>query len=259
MMLLYVLNAEMLKLKRTIAVPMAVLAPVLITLFAFVMGANASFSTLNRNGSTREWAMLTDLSLLFWAGLMLPLLITLETALLAGLEHSESQWKSLLARPLPRWNFYAAKLLVSLALATASTGLLVVGIVLDGAVLPRIQPELALELPVPWIDIARRAAEMLCLAFLLLAIQNWVALRWKTFSVAVGVGIVGLLMGFFASVAIASQQGAKEFQLFPWSLPMLALGNKTSVDVATGQIFSIIAGTFVAAVGSWDFCRREVQ
>jgi hypothetical protein len=257
MMLLYVLNAEMLKLKRTIAVPMAVLSPVLITLFAFVMGANAPFSTLNRNGSTREWAMLTNLSLLFWAALMLPLLITLETALLAGLEHSASQWKSLLARPLPRWNFYAAKLLVSLALATASTGLLVVGIFLNGAVLPRIQRELAFALPVPWLDIARRAAEVLCLAFLLLAIQNWVALRWKSFSVAVGVGIVGLLMGFFASVA--SQQGAKELQLFPWSLPMLALGNKTSVDVATGLIFSLIAGTFVAAMGCWDFCRREVQ
>jgi ABC-2 type transport system permease protein len=230
---------------------------VLITLFAFVMCANAPFSTLNRNGSAREWAMLTNLSLVFWAALMLPLLITLETALLAGLEHSESQWNSLLARPLPRWNFYAAKLLVSLALATASTGLLVVGILLNGAALPHIQPELAFALPVPWLDIARQAAEVLCLAFLLLAIQNWVALRWKPFSVAVGVGIVGLLMGFFASVA--SLQGAKEFQLFPWSLPILALGNKTSVDVATGLRFSLIAGTFVAAMGCWDFCRRDVQ
>lgn len=257
MTLLNVLNAEMLKLKRTIAVQMVVLAPALISLFVFVMGVNAPFSTLNRNGVAGEWAALTRASLRFWASLMLPLFITLETALLAGLEHSESHWKSLLARPLPPWNFYAAKLLVGLALAAASTGVLVVGILMNGAILPRVQPELVFALPIPWLDIARQGAEVFWLAFLQLAIQNWVALRWKPFSVAVGVGIVGLVMGFFTFVA--GQQGGKELQLFPWSLPMLVLGNKTSLDVPTGLIFSLIAGTVVAAVGCWDFCRFEVQ
>jgi len=257
MTFLNILNAEMLKLRRTIALPMVVLAPALIALFLFVMGVNAPFSTLNRNGIAGEWAALTRASMRFWTPLMLPLFITLETALLAGLEHSESQWKSLLARPLPRRNFYAAKLLVGLALTTASSGILVVGILLNGAILPHVQPELAFALPVPWADIARQAAEALCLAFLLLAIQNWVALRWKSFSVPIGVGIVGLVMGFFTFVA--GQQGAKELQLFPWSLPMLVLGNRTSLDVPSGLIFSLTAGAIVAAVGCWDFCRREVQ
>jgi ABC-2 type transport system permease protein len=257
MTLLNVLNAEMLKLRRTIAVPMVVIAPTLIALFLFVMGVNAPFTTLNRNGVAGEWTALTRASLRFWVSLMLPLLITLETALLAGLEHSESQWKSLLARPLPRWNFYAVKLLVGLALIAASSGALVLGILLNGMILPRVQSQLLFALPVPWLDIVRQAAEVLCLAFLLLAIQNWIALRWKPFSVTLGVGILGLVTGFF--MFVAGQQGAKELQLFPWSLPMLVLGSRTSLNVATGLIFSVIAGTVVAAVGCWDFCRREVQ
>lgn len=257
MTLLSVLHAEMLKLKRTIAAPMVVLAPALIVVLVFVMGKNAPFTTLNRNGVTGEWTALTRAHLRFWAALMLPLLITLETALLAGLEHSESQWKSLMARPLPRWNFYAAKLLVGLGLTVASTAVLIGGILLDGMILPRVQPELVFAMPIPWLVIGRLGAEMLCLAFLLLAIQNWVALRWKPFSVAVGVGILGLVMGFF--MFVAGQQGAKELQLFPWSLPMLVLGNETSLDVRTGVIFSLCAGIVVAAVGCWDFCRREVQ
>jgi ABC-2 type transport system permease protein len=257
MTLLNVLNAEMLKLRRTIAVPMVVLAPTLIAVFLFVMGVNAPFSTLNRNGVAGEWTALTRASLRFWVSLMLPLLITLESALLAGLEHSESQWKSLLARPLPRWNFYAVKLLVGLALIAISSVVLVLGILLNGMILPRVQPELLFALPIPWLNIARQGTEVFCLAFLLLAIQNWIALRWKPFSVAVGAGIVGLVTGFF--MFVSGQQGAKELQLFPWSLPMLVLGNTTSLDVATGLIFSVIAGTVVAAVGCWDFCRREVQ
>lgn len=258
MTLLNVLNAEMLKLKRTIAVLMVVLAPALITLFAFVMGANAPYSMVSRYGVPAEWVVLTRFCLRFWVLLMLPLLITLETALFAGLEHSESQWKSLFARPVPRWNFYAAKLLFVLVLTAASTGILALGILVDGTILPRVQPELDFLRPIPWLDIVRQSAEALGLAFLLLAIQNWVALRWKPFSIAVGVGIVGLVTGFFAFVA--GQQGAKEYQLFPWSLPMLVLGNhRASLDVGTGLIFSLIAGTVVAAIGCWDFCRREVQ
>lgn len=257
MTLLKVLNSEMLKLKRTVALPMVVLAPTLIALFIFIMGVNAPFSTLNRNGVAGEWAALTRASLRFWVALMLPLFISLETALLAGLEHSESQWKSLLARPLPRWTFYAAKLSVGLSLTAASSGILFVGILLNGTILPHFQPELVFALPIPWVDIARQCAEALCLAFLLLVIQNWVALRWKPFSVAMGVGMVGLVIGFFTFVA--GQQGSKELQLFPWSLPMLVLGNRTSLDVPTGLIFSVFVGTVVALVGCWDFCRREVQ
>jgi hypothetical protein len=43
-----------------------------------------------------------------WATLMMPLFITIETALIAGLEHSENQWKNLLAFPIPRWTIYIA-------------------------------------------------------------------------------------------------------------------------------------------------------
>jgi hypothetical protein len=257
MTLLRVLHAETLKLKRTIALPMAAVAPALIALLVYVMGVNAPFTTLNRNGQTGEWAALMRAHLRYWAPLMLPLLITLETALLAGLEHSESQWKSLLARPLPRWNFYVAKLLVGVALTAASSAVLVAGMLVDGAILPHFQHELIFAAPLPWAEMVRLGAEALCLAFPLLVIQNWVALRWRSFSVALGVGMVGLVVGLF--LFVAGQQNAKELQLFPWSLPMLVLGNAYSLDVSTGVIFSVAVGMAAAAAGCWEFCRREVQ
>ena len=59
-------------------------------------------------------------------------------ALVAGLDHSENHWKSLLARPVPRWTLYVAKLIVVTALLAASAFVLLCGILIDGAILPRL-------------------------------------------------------------------------------------------------------------------------
>ena len=101
--LLRVLHAESLKMKRTMALPLVVLCPAVITALVFFVAANSPFSTLHRNGLDKEWMELTRFSLRFWALLMMPLYITLETALIAGLDHSENHWKSLMTRPVPRW------------------------------------------------------------------------------------------------------------------------------------------------------------
>src|SRR5205823_6456322 len=78
-----VLHTEALKMKRTIALKMVVLAPAAVVLLVLLMAANAPFSTIRRGGTGREWAGLTQLTLLFWAALMMPLYIALEVALVA--------------------------------------------------------------------------------------------------------------------------------------------------------------------------------
>lgn len=51
-----------------------------------------------------------------WAVFMMPLLITLETALLNGIEHGDRQWKHICALPIPRHALYLAKFVVAQAL-----------------------------------------------------------------------------------------------------------------------------------------------
>jgi len=111
---------------------------VLLILF---MASQAPFSMLHRNGIRNEWTNLARSILWFWASLMMPLCNTLETALIAGLDHSENQWKSLLARPVPHWTLYVAKLIVIVAMTAASTLALLCGILMAGAILPRLQPQ----------------------------------------------------------------------------------------------------------------------
>jgi len=255
MTLFRVLHAEMLKLKRTIALKMVVLAPAVVVLLVLFMASQAPFSTVQRIAGN-EWTVLARQTLRFWALLMMPLYITLETALVAGLDHSENQWKGLMARPVPRWTLYVTKLLLIMAMTAASTLVVVAGILLDGAILPRIQPELTFRPPVPWVTILRDGVLVAGLAFLELTIQHWVSLRWRSFSVAVGAGIVAMVVGF---IAVAAGQMAGGWPLYvPWALPLLIFSNQPHNTQAALWI-GCAAGVVVAVAGCVEFCRREVS
>ena len=255
MTLLRVLHAEMLKMKRTIALKMVVLSPAVVVLLILLIAAQAPFSTVNHNGVGNEWPELARLILIVWALLMMPLYITLETALIAGLDHSENQWKSLLARPVPRWTLYAAKLIVVTAMTAAGTFVLLLGILMDGAILPRLQSELVFGFPVPWATIFREGAQVAGLAFLALTIQHWVSLRWRSFSVAVGVGIVAMVVGYFAVFATTHEGGWPQY--LPWALPMLVFARRPE-NIAAALWISGALGLVAAVGGCTDFCRREV-
>ena len=255
MMLLRALHSEFLKMKRTIALKMVVLAPAVVVLLVLLAGWQTPYSTLNRNGLGNKWIVLASLVLRFWTALMMPLYITLQTALIAGLDHSDNQWKSLLARPVPRWTLYVAKLMVVVAMTVAGTLVLLCGILIDGAILTRVQSEVIFSFPVPWPAIFREGAQVTGLALLALTIQHWVSLRWRSFSIAIGAGIIGLVTGAFA--AAAAQQAGDWPQYFPWALPMLVLARHPQNIEGALWIGGALA-VVVATAGCLDFCRREV-
>lgn len=257
MMLLRVLHAEMLKIKRTTALKMVGLAPGVVVLLVFFITSQAPFSSLHRNGIKDEWTGLENLALFFWALLMMPLFVTLESALVSGLDHSENHWKSLLARPVPRWTFHVAKLIVVMTMTVVATLVLLCGILLAGAILPRIQPQVVFGFLVPWSAMVRDCAQVVGLMFLPLTIQHWVSLRWKSFTVATGAGIVATVVAFFASAA--ARQAGSWMQYFPWSLPMMVVSVKLPHNIPASLAISGAVGLVVAVGSCLDFCRHEVR
>ena len=137
----------------------------------------------------------------------------------------------------------------------ASTLILLIGILTAGAILPRVESKLIFGFPVPWAAIFRDGFEMAGLVFLALTIQHWVSLRWKSFSVAIGTGIVATITGIFATAAGAQVGGWPQY--FPWSLPMLVQSAQPH-NIASTTLICGALGLAVAAAGCWNFCRREV-
>jgi lantibiotic transport system permease protein len=186
---------------------------------------------------------------------MMPLYITLQTALIAGLDHSENQWKAILARPIPRWTVYVAKVVIVAALTVAASIVLLAGILIAGTVLRAITSEVRFGFPIPFTSILQQTAMMTGLAFLSLTIQQWVSLRWRSFSVATGFGIVATVTTF-AMLLAAGQYGSWP-EYYPWALPMLVVGRQPH-NTAAVLCISAIIGIVVTVVGCMDFCRREV-
>lgn len=244
MSIIRVLSAEMLKLKRTLAFLMIFVAPLLVATLQFLVIWNQK-----RPGADFQlWDMISRGALSVWAVFMLPLFITLETALINGVEHGEKQWKHLFALPIPRHAVYAAKFLIAQALAAASTLILSALIVVIGLVLIRLRPELPHTGPIPYGWILKHAAFVWMAAWLIIAIHTWISVRWPGVALALGSGIGGT---FFALFAASARIG----KYYPWLLPFNVL---IQDRLMTAVLLGAVGGVVAAVIGCVEFVRRDV-
>lgn len=244
------LDAERLKLRGTLAAWTCLIAPAtVVVLYVLQLGLRSLPKGFSADPA-QAWLMYSQSVLALWLFLMLPLLITLQSALLAGLEHGEQRWKHLLALPLPRGVHYLAKLVVLAAMTAAGFAVLLALLPVGGLVLMTLRPALGLAgLPdMAWL--LRSAGMALAASMLMVAIHTWVSIRWRSFTVAVSIGMGATVAGFLIG------QSDRFGHWYPWSMPLQVLaGRGQHVDfVATA---GIVGGLLVAALGLADFRRRE--
>jgi pimeloyl-ACP methyl ester carboxylesterase len=240
------LSSEVLKLKRTLAVALVLVAPALAALLAMLAQTTAVIN--GRGDAGTFWEGHTHISLTMWALFVLPVLIALETTLLCSIEHGERQWKHIFALPIPRHAIYVAKFAVAQALILLSTLVLWVLILLSGKLLMIWHPALASAGAPPIGAVLLQAINCWVAAGLILSINLWIALRWPSFTVPLGVGIAGTFVALFATSARAATY-------YPWLLPLNVLSGSQRLMVAL--ILGGGGGLVVAALGGVDFCRRE--
>jgi len=250
--LLRALDAERLKLRGTLAAWTCVIAPATVVLL-YVLQLAVSRVPANFVASpAKSWLMYSQSVLALWLFLMLPLLVTLQSALLAGLEHADHHWKHLLALPLPRGVHYLAKLVTLAAMVLASFAILLLLLPLGGLALMALKPALGLAgMPdLGWL--LRSLSLAFAASLLIVAVHTWVSVRWRSFTVAVSVGMGATVAGFLVG------QSDRFGHWYPWSMPVQVLAGKgehASFVVAAG----LLGGAAVALLGLADFSRREMD
>ena len=243
-----VLFTEVAKLKRTLALGMAVLAPLVVVILYFFIGIAGGGPLVRPNSDA--WVVLTRSTVQLWSLLMLPLFITLETSLLAGLEHSERNWKFLLSLPIPKWTIYVSKLIVAIGLIWVAHAVLVAATMLSGVVLRQFAPAMKLG-ALPIAQIAWPLTKVSLSVLLAVTIQHWVSLRWPSFVTAMGFGMTAMVVGFLAV------NSADYGPWVPWSLTLHTLAPR-GTRVMDPMTYSAVAGLVVAIAGAWHFTRAEL-
>jgi len=234
------LRAEAVKLRHTLSARLILLAPVVIVLLATTQISFANLHRAEVPDPVMVWKSFCRGLFMLWNFLMLPLFVTLQAALLAGLEHGSQQWKHLLALPMPRQVHYAAKLCMLTAMTAAVAGWVVM----------QVQPDYGLAGPPPWAWLAWRTLASIVAAGLMIALQAWIALRWQSFTAAVAVGIAGTVSGFI--IGNSERFG----HWFPWSMPVQVF-NHNGEHLWFVVIAGLTAGGAVAFIARWDCARRE--
>jgi lantibiotic transport system permease protein len=243
------ISAETLKLKRTLALWLAFITPLAIV--GLMFAANLMQQS-DADPGFNAWDGFSDIIFVFWALLMLPLFITLETALLSELESSEKHWKHLFALPIPRAALYLAKLLVGAGLIALSSLVLWGAILLAGYALHWLKPEGGFGLTIPWLETLRTAFFSYLAGWLILALHTWISLRWRSFTMSVGVGMIATVIGVFITVS-----SEKWSRVYPWALPSMAMGRDSEI-VLQVLALAVIGAIVVTIAGCWDMIRQDV-
>jgi ABC-2 type transport system permease protein len=261
--LLRATSVEVPKLRRTLALWASLLVPGAVIAMTTAMNLSRAPGTRFDPDQPNSWdSLMLDLVLFLWCLVGLAPFVALETALLAGLEHRENTWKHLFALPVPRWTIYVPKILVAFVLVCISLLVLAVGTALEGEVLLNIRPDLGLTEPIPWSLILLRSFSFVPAVLLVLALQTWVAIRWRSFTVAIGLGIGATVIGIMLLRSLknieSTPYGPLLASLFPCSLPYVVIARQATSELRdTALLAGVVGGLLVAILGCWEVVRRD--
>ena len=239
-------RAELLKLKRTLALAVTFAAP------AAVVALQMLVWLRNREGFDVDadlWLSFVNNVLAMWALFMYPMLAALVAALIYHLEYASTGWLRVYTWPTPRWVIPSAKLAALLTLLTVASVVLVVGCVAGAWLVGLVHPRIDLPEEIPVADILSRWGRVAAAGLFFVAIQNFVSLWWASMTLSLGVAMVGTFVGLFAS-------GWKAGIYYPWLVPLRTLygrDDEPAIALAVGVFggLLVLAATLVVAV------RRE--
>ncbi|KGO98181.1 hypothetical protein N791_04150 [Lysobacter defluvii IMMIB APB-9 = DSM 18482] len=237
--------AEFLKLRGTLAAWMCLVSPALVVGVVVLQFGLMPLGDRGTPPTAAVWESYLKGVLGLWAFLMLPLYITLQAALLAALEHGNRQWKHLFALAVPRWHHYAAKATAMACLVAGAHLVLLVLAPLGGWLVGEARPALGIAGPVPWAFLLARVGAILAASGLMMALQLWIALRWSSFTVAVGAGMAATVAGFLIG------QSERFGKFYPWSMPVATLfddGERMQALSVAGAGGALLAGLAALAL-----------
>ncbi|WP_266205264.1 ABC transporter permease [Pontibacter kalidii] len=249
------LSAETLKLKNTFALWLSVLAPcALLSMNVLAFWSKGQhFITEGVN----PWHRFAMQNFSLYTILLMPIFIALLTSLTNGIEHKSNGWKHLYSLPLPKSTIYTAKATTVVGLVLLSNAVFVLGYLAGGLFLMLVRPDLGFESMVGLTVVLVAVVKLFLSTFVIIAVQFWLSIRWSSFALSMGVGIVAII-----TVMVAMRW--EYIHLYPFAYPFMSIKsfpaeaeiyNLFSQEV----LLSLGGGVLVFILGYIDISRKRIS
>jgi len=246
-------RAEIYKYKRTMALWLVVLAPLIIALLMTLVYYFRADKILTTDvGSMGRYL---DDSVSLASGFFYSFYLILLTVLIHQVEHKAQALKDLFSYPVSYFNTYTAKWLSAFAMIMTTLSLYVFFSVLGVGVIAARYPNLmSWSSGALWVFVKQVTLVGVASMFLL-GIQFVVAMRWSNVILAFGLGIVGFIS------AVVVMQGWEHAHWHPYALGNLvyyALSGKIQVSVSHFVTYSMVGLLITYLVGYVMWFKRRI-
>lgn len=250
MALLRALHAEALKLRGTLALALCAAIPLAVVALSFLMIVVRNLDSAIDTDPAQSWDKWLRGTSALWAVLMLPLFVTLQSALLAQLEHANQQWKHLAAMALPREVHYLAKWVALAAFVALANACMLSLSVAVGVLVDTWWPATNFGAQVPWASVGGYWLGMTLPSLLIVGIHTYIANRWRSFTVVVSIGMVASIAG---TLVVHSKTYG---HFYPWMWPAQVVGADPQ-HVTFAMMAGGAGGALALLLGAVAFGRRQ--
>ncbi len=242
-MIVKLIQIELLKTRRSLALLMMFICPLLVVLLMVMLAVNSGASAVETRGWTALWTTTNAL----WCHFMLPLYIALVTTLLNGTEHHNGTWRLMLTLPISTWQLYIAKAAVAWFFIAGANLVLFIGLIVGIAILMLFgyPTEAAFNYPV-----VEQIAKVLVTCLPILIIQQAISWRFSHIVAPLAVGVIG-------TMGIVTIGSSKYWLYYPWTYMLMS---NMGGDIAN-QWLALKLGSLLAVVllglSAWGLGRRD--
>ncbi|MBU7592541.1 ABC transporter permease [Metabacillus halosaccharovorans] len=229
---------EWLKLKKSKALQILFISPILSTIAAY-------FNFFENAGN--EWMNSFLSMIMVQAILFLPLLAGIFAAAVCRYEHAEGGWKQLLALPINRLQVYSAKLITVCTFVALTQILMLAGLFLVGMLH-------GFNDPFPWKEVLLRLFMGWLGCLPIISLQLWVSTAWSSFAAPVALNVILTL----PNILIANSETFGPW--YPWAQPFLGMvmdqqsGFTFSIETL---VFVIIGGFLIFTIGGMVYFKQK--
>jgi hypothetical protein len=234
-----IFNAECLKQKRSLILLLVFLAPGLMIVLNLLIGLGGYYA--QQESGQQIVSTIEHNSLNLWCLIMLPIAMTLITALNANVEYRNHQWKHIYALPVPVWKVLTVKWLINVGLSALSH-LIFFGLIILNSFYACASNGQAITGAIDYVYLIQHLGIIFLASILLITIHTLCALSIENFLIAMIFGTMMMVSNYF--VAQSTIYGV----LSPWAHP-LRLHHLMTDDPYFGLILIVnILGSFLLAM-----------